>query len=100
MLDVAVLSSLTARETHARLGQPCYEKCTVSAEHVTLMSTPLRRYWIVCASPFAREAMRSFIPFCDAVVILYNSKDFLSSVQARQWQTDFKNDIPIHYDLI
>lgn len=100
MLDVAVLSSLSARETHAKMGKPCYEKCTVSAERVTLVRTPLRRYWVVCASPFAREAMRSYIPHCDAVVILYDKGNFLSSVQARQWETDFKNDIPIHYELI
>lgn len=99
MQDVAVLSSLTVRVTRIRMGQNPYDS-DISDCTVALVKSPLRRYWVACASPFSREAMRAFIPYCDAVVILYDKKDLLSSVQARQWQTDQQNDIPIHYELI
>ena len=99
MQDVAVLSSLTVRNTRIRMGQHPYDG-SICSENMTLIKTPLRRYWVVCASPFSREAMRTFIPQCDAVVILYDKNDFLSGIQARQWETDEHNDIPIHYTLI
>lgn len=97
-MDVAVLSSLTVRETRKRFGQSPHDG-TICEDKIVRVQSPLRNYWVACASPFSREAMRAFIPQCDAIVILYD-KTLLSSVRARQWVVDEKNDIPIHYTII
>ena len=83
---VIVLSSLLPHETYERLNVP-----NNGGEGIHLIQFPKTNMWICHASPLQRQLAIPLIEHADKIVMLYDTKDRLSMLRARQWKGNVRN---------